>query len=127
MPRSLHPQPKRMRPNQLLPQWQQLQHSNLIAQELALEKTEALSANPVIFCKQILGFTPFAYQEKFIKLFVDNQFTAARWSRQSGKSFIVAAILLWYATTHPESAIGHSWSILSPNKTHPQPHRVSIP
>jgi phage FluMu gp28-like protein len=53
-----------------------------------------------------LGFKPYAYQEHFIRLFVENQFTAARWSRQSGKSFIVAALLLWYATTHPNTAIG---------------------
>ena len=47
-----------------------------------------------------------AIKEQFIRLFEQNQFTAARWSRQSGKSFTVAALLLWYATTHPNSAIG---------------------
>ena len=39
-------------------------------------------------------------------MFQENQFTAARWCRQSGKTFIIAALLLWYATTHPQSAIG---------------------
>ncbi len=39
-------------------------------------------------------------------MFQDNQFTAARWCRQSGKTFIIAALLLWYATAHPQSAIG---------------------
>ena len=39
-------------------------------------------------------------------MFQENQFTAARWCRQSGKTFIIAALLLWYATTHPDSAIG---------------------
>ena len=106
MPHSSKPKAKTLRPNQFLPQWQKLQHSNLLAEGLALEKTEELSANPVDFCREILGFKPYAYQEEFIKLFVENQFTAARWSRQSGKSFIVAALLLWYATTHPDSAIG---------------------
>jgi phage FluMu gp28-like protein len=60
----------------------------------------------VDFCREILGFEPFAYQERFIRMFQENQFTAARWCRQSGKSFIVSALLLWYATTHPNSAVG---------------------
>ncbi len=58
------------------------------------------------FCREILGFKPFAYQERFIRMFEENQFTAARWCRQSGKSFIVSALLLWYATTHPNNAVG---------------------
>ena len=95
-----------MRPNQFLPRWQQLQRSDLQSDESTIEETQKLSADPADFCRDILGFKPFAYQEEFIKLFVENQFTAARWSRQSGKSFIVAALLLWYATTHPDSAIG---------------------
>jgi phage FluMu gp28-like protein len=95
-----------MRPNQYQLQWQKVQQRNLITELLELEKTEKLSANPVDFCREILKFTPYSYQEEFIKLFVENQFTAARWSRQSGKSFIVAALLLWYAITHPDSAIG---------------------
>jgi phage FluMu gp28-like protein len=73
---------------------------------LAQEKTNQLSGDPVVFCRELLGFSPFSYQEQFIRLFMDNQFTAARWSRQSGKSFIVAALLLWYAVTHPNSAVG---------------------
>jgi phage FluMu gp28-like protein len=95
-----------MRPNQILPKFQKAQHDNLIAHELALEKAVALGDNPIDFCKKILGFVPYSYQAEFIKLFVENQFTAARWSRQSGKSFTVAALLLWYAITHPDSAIG---------------------
>ncbi len=95
-----------MRPSQFQPKWKTVQHDDLQAEEQALINTEEISDNPFDFCKQILGFTPFVYQAEFIKLFVENQFTAARWSRQSGKSFIVAALLLWYAVTHPDSAIG---------------------
>ncbi len=95
-----------MRPNQTLHSFQQIQQHNLTYQESELAKTKAFSNNPVDFCKQVLGFTPYTYQEELIKLFVENQFVAARWSRQSGKSFIVAALLLWYAVTHPDSAIG---------------------
>ncbi len=104
MPRSS--KARTMRPNQFQQTWQKVQNSDLLAEGLALEKTVDLSEDPAVFCREILGFKPFAYQEEFIKLFVENQFTAARWSRQSGKSFIVAALLLWYATTHPDSAIG---------------------
>ena len=93
-------------PNQILPRWLKLQQNDQLIEEAVLEETQKLSADPVVFCKEILGFKPFAYQEQFIGLFKENQFTAARWSRQSGKSFIVAALLLWYATTHPNSAIG---------------------
>jgi hypothetical protein len=45
-------------------------------------------------------------------MFTENQFTAARWCRQSGKSFIISALLLWYAIAHPNSTIaivGPSW------------------
>ena len=37
---------------------------------------------------------------------MDNQFTAMRWNRQSGKSWIAAALLLNYALTHLGSYIG---------------------
>ena len=45
-------------------------------------------------------------------MFQKYQFTAARWCRQSGKTFIIAAALLWYAATHPNTAVcivGPSW------------------
>jgi hypothetical protein len=95
-----------MRPNQLQPRWQTLQKTDIDADEVVLASAEEVSANPIDFCKEVLGFKPYPYQKELIKLFVENQFLAARWSRQSGKSFIVAALLLWYAVTHPESAIG---------------------
>jgi len=62
--------------------------------------------DPVEFFEQIIGFTPFSYQLEFIKIFQENQFTAARWCRQSGKTFIISALLLWHAVTHPNNAIG---------------------
>jgi len=53
-----------------------------------------------------LGFELYSYQKEFTELFINNQFTAARWCRQSGKTYIISALLLWYASTHPNSAIG---------------------
>jgi phage FluMu gp28-like protein len=61
---------------------------------------------PLKFFEQLVGFKPFNYQAEFIQMFQSNQFTAARWCRQSGKTFIIAALLLWYATTYPQSTIG---------------------
>ena len=95
-----------MRPNQFLLKWQKLEQTNQQIQQVNLQKTKALSADPVEFCSSVLGFKPFSYQEQFIRLFETNQFTAARWCRQSGKTFTISALLLWYATTHPETAIG---------------------
>jgi hypothetical protein len=76
------------------------------------EKALSLSSDPVQFFRQVVGFEPTLYQKDFIKLFVENQFTAGRWCRQSGKSWIMAALLLWYALTRPDSYIalvGPSW------------------
>ncbi len=70
------------------------------------------SSDPVEFFTKVLGFKRFPYQVEFIKLFCENQFVALRWCRQSGKSWIVAGLLLWYAVTHSESniaVVGPSW------------------
>ena len=106
MTRYSRKQARTMRPNQFLVKWQKLEQTNRQIQQVNLQKTTALSADPVEFCSSVLGFTPFSYQEQFIRLFETNQFTAARWCRQSGKTFIISALLLWYATTHPNTAIG---------------------
>ena len=95
-----------LRPNQILPRWQNFQQTNRQIRQAIIEKTRELSADPIQFFEQVIGFKPFAYQLEFIKMFQENQFTAARWCRQSGKTFIITALLLWYATTHPQSAIG---------------------
>jgi reverse gyrase len=67
---------------------------------------EEIFGDPERFFKQIIGFTPYSYQKEFIDMFVDNQFTAAKWCRQSGKTYIICALLLWYAVSHPECQIG---------------------
>lgn len=95
-----------MRPNKLKHNWQEIQKNNQIIKDYVQENTQKISRDPIKFCTELLGFKPFSYQNEFINYFVENQFTAARWCRQSGKSFIIAALLLWYAITHPNSAIG---------------------
>src|SRR4030042_4221511 len=98
--------PRTLRPNQILPRWLSVQQANRQIRQAIIEKTQGLSADPVEFFEQIIGFKPYAYQKEFIQMFKNNQFTAARWCRQSGKTFIIAALRLWYATTHLDSAIG---------------------
>ncbi len=57
------------------------------------------------FCRRVCGFVPFKYQLDLAKSFEENQFTVARWCRQSGKSFIVSALLLKYAYEHDKSSL----------------------
>src|SRR5713101_816829 len=57
-----------------------------------------IPTDPVEFCKTLLGFQPTPYQERFLR--DTGQFIALRWSRQSGKSYIVAARMTWQAVTN---------------------------
>jgi hypothetical protein len=67
---------------------------------------EKLSENPVTFFEQVVGFKPTVYQKDLAEKFVENQFVAMRWNRQSGKSWIASSLLLNYALTHPGAYIG---------------------
>jgi phage FluMu gp28-like protein len=102
----LKKKPRTLRPNQILLRWHNLQQSTNQIRQATLEKTQTLSQYPIKFFEQIIGFKPYEYQKEFVEMFQNNQFTAARWCRQSGKTFIIAALLLWYATTQPNSSIG---------------------
>ena len=56
---------------------------------------------PIAFCRKALNFDPTAYQTEFLNIEVAGaQFVVMVWCRQSGKSFIVAAFLLWEAVAH---------------------------
>lgn len=74
--------------------------------DYALAEAVKYSADPVEFIEKLIGFKLFVYQVKLVRDFQKSQFIAARWCRQSGKSWIVSALLLWYAVTFPESYIG---------------------
>jgi len=65
-----------------------------------------LSQDPVAFFEQVVGFKPTTYQRDLAEKFVNNQFVAMRWNRQSGKSWIASALLLNYALTRPGAYIG---------------------
>jgi hypothetical protein len=92
--------------SQILPKWYQLQLSKQLVEMSEVEKVNQFSNDPVVFFEQVLGFKPYSYQIEFIGMFQNNQFTAARWCRQSGKSAIISALLLHYAVTNPDSHIG---------------------
>ena len=65
----------------------------------------SLGSDVKAFFEQVFGFTPFKYQLELADMFEKNQFTAVRWSRQTGKSFLVSALLLKYGWEHPDSYI----------------------
>ena len=64
-------------------------------------EVNALSTSFKQFCEQIFGFTPYSYQLDLEAKFEECQFNAVRWPRQTGKSFIVSALMLKFAIEHP--------------------------
>ena len=84
----------------------QKQKLKRLEQALTEATTPPIPADPIEFCTQILGFQPTPYQADLIRKFQASQFTAARWCRQSGKTQTVAALLLHYALTNPNTCIG---------------------
>jgi phage FluMu gp28-like protein len=93
---------------------QQKQKLRQLEQRLAETQTATIQIpeDPTEFCTKILDFQPTTYQQQLIKLFQQNQFIAARWCRQSGKTQTISAILLWHALKNPKTHIaivGPSW------------------
>ncbi len=66
--------------------------------------TETIPYGPVEFCRKTLKFEPTGYQRKFLE--DAGQFVALRWCRQSGKTFIVAAKILWFLLRNPSNHVG---------------------
>lgn len=68
------------------------------------EKRKALLAlynSPFLFCKWLLGLTPFQYQREFLE--DKSKRIVACAGRQVGKSFITSARALWFAVTRPDT------------------------
>jgi len=59
--------------------------------------------DPVEFCREWLGYEPFAYMHGFLD--DDSHFIANVQARQTGKTFNGMAKLLWYAFRYPKSLI----------------------
>ena len=58
-----------------------------------------LPEDPVEFCVKILGFKPTSYQERLLRS--SSKRIVLRWARQTGKTFILAARMIWYAAHNP--------------------------
>jgi len=84
-------------------QGQRRKLNELIEELKAIE--QKIPEDPVKFFK-MLEFQPTAYQLDLTQKFQNSQFIAARWARQTGKSHTIAALLLHYALTHPNTSIG---------------------
>jgi intein/homing endonuclease len=68
--------------NTIIPRWNNLQQAEYARNQEELAKTQKLTEDPTDFFRHVLGFEPTTYQQELIKLFQENQFIAARWSRQ---------------------------------------------
>ena len=110
--RNFQRRPKAFRPNKLFEKRAQLREQALAIESERLSKVETLKTDPLEFFRQVLGVEPTDYQKELINSFQENQFIAARWSRQSGKSFTTSGILLNYALANPNfyiGVVGPSW------------------
>jgi phage FluMu gp28-like protein len=110
--RILLKKPRTLRPNKFFGERLGTRSDVDSVEAVRLSKVERLKSNPTEFFKQVLGFEPFSYQLELIDLFEKNQFLAARWCRQSGKSWSISALLLNYALNHDDSyiaVVGPSW------------------
>ncbi len=99
-------EPRAFRPSQFLTKWHEIEQEHTQLNQTVTEQTKQLSVTAADFFEHLLGFKPYAYQKEFAELFENNQFTAARWCRQTGKTETISALLLKYAVTHPNAAIG---------------------
>ena len=70
---------------------------------LRAEEAVQVPDDPVEFCRQWLGYTPFSYMQPFLRDI--SHFIANVQARQTGKTFNGMAKLLWYGFKHPGSLI----------------------
>ena len=109
---SLRKSPRALRPNKLFGKRAGLRENAIAIELVRLSKVETLKTDPLEFFRQVLGVEPTDYEKEFIELFQKNQFVAARWCRQSGKSFTTSGMLLNYALVNAGvyiGVIGPSW------------------
>jgi phage FluMu gp28-like protein len=95
-------------------QWQKKKAEDLQRQVEGLlqRRRQQVPDSFVEFCEKWLHLKLYDYQRAAAKLFETNASVALRWSRQSGKTHLVSAWLLWYALRHPGAQIaivGPSW------------------
>jgi hypothetical protein len=69
--------------------------------DITAEILRVVPKNADEFCKKLLGFTPTTYQAKLLRS--DCQFIAARYCRQSGKTYTITARILHKLLRNPGS------------------------
>jgi len=91
-----------------------------------------LPPDPVKFCVEILGFTPTSYQARLLnRVFKGRKRIVLRWARQSGKSWILAALIIWFCATNPNVlalivAPGLRQSMILSDKIHELLGRIQV-
>jgi len=74
------------------------------AEKLLRAERRELPTDPVEFCERILHIRPTSYQRRLLKLLAEgHRRIVLRWARQTGKTYILTAVLIWYCSTHPGS------------------------
>jgi phage FluMu gp28-like protein len=104
--KKLKKEARTFQPNRFLAKFREIDQDHDQVKQTVTDQTIQLSVNTVDFFERILGFKLYDYQKEFADIFENNNFTAARWCRQSGKSQTISALLLKHAVTHPNTAIG---------------------
>ena len=94
--RTLQKNPRTLRPNKFSDNRAKTREDIGSLQADRLSIVETLKTDPLEFFRQILGVEPTDYEKELIELFQKNQFVAARWSRQSGKSFNKRLLVEFY-------------------------------
>ncbi len=110
--RTLLKKPRSLRPNKFFGERAGTRQDVNTVEAARLSKVESLKTDPLEFFRQVLGVEPTDYQRELIDLFWNNQFVAARWCRQAGKSFTTSGLLLNYALKVPGvyiGVVGPSW------------------
>jgi len=58
--------------------------------------------DPIQFIEEYLGYTPTSYQRELMDHITEGRRRIVlRWARQSGKSWILASLLIWHCAHHP--------------------------
>jgi hypothetical protein len=110
--RRLRKRCRAQRANRVFADLSEVRASLAIVKGSEAQRAESLKGDANSFFEEVFGFTPYKYKLELADMFAKNQFIAARWCRQSGKSFTVSALLLKYAWENPGSYIaivGPSW------------------
>lgn len=67
--------------------------------------SEEFRADPVRFCREVLGFEPWSRQRDILEAIRDNKYIAIRSGQKTGKSRIVGAAAIWWYCVWPDAAV----------------------